>query len=119
MNLPLYKYDEGNGIIYKLEGDFYYPTVFTSSVERDLSLSIAGRTKLAFMKEHELELYVELVEQDRFVEYLRGFSSEFKEQVDFIASQMGGDGNARACAREIVYAQEFERSEDCGQEAEW
>ena len=88
-------------------------------MERDLSLSIAGRAKLAFMKEHELELYVELVEQDRLVEYLRGFSSEFKEQVNFIANQMGGDANAQACAREIAYAQAFERGEDCGQAAEW
>jgi hypothetical protein len=114
MNLPTYKYDEDNGIIYKLDGDFYYPTIVTSVVERDLSLSIAGRTKLAFMKEHEPQLYVELVEQDKLVEYLLGFSGEFNEQVDFIAGQMGGDANARACAREIVYAQTFERGEDCG-----
>lgn len=113
MNLPTYKYDEDNGFIYKLEGDFYYPTVVTDIVERDLSLSIAGRAKLEFMKAHELALYVELVEQDKLAEYLRGFSHEFKEQVDFIAGQMGGDATAQSCAREIVYAQAFERGDDC------
>lgn len=96
MTLPLYKYDEDNGIIYKLEGDYYYPQVMTDLAEENLSLSTAGRVKLSFMREHEMELYCTLVAEDRLGEYLREFSGEFQSKVDLISRQMGGDANARA-----------------------
>lgn len=114
--LPKYQYDADNGIIYKLEGDYYIPEVFTTIVEETLSLSLPGRTKLEFMKENEPWLYVELAEQDRLEEYLQNFSREMQEQIATIAHQMGGDANAEACAREIVYAQTFERSRNDGEE---
>lgn len=108
MSLPKYRFDEDNGLIYKLEGDYYYPEIWTESVEKDLSLSTVGRAKIAFMKEHELELYVQLTEQGELFEHLKEFCSVFHECVNTTAQQLGDDANAFASAREIVYAQMFE-----------
>jgi len=109
MRLPKYRYDEDNGLIYKLKGDYYYPEIWTETAERDFTFSAVGRAKLKFMKEHEPELYVKLVEQGELSKYIKVFCNEFENQVDLIAKKMGNDSNAYACAHEIVYAQMFER----------
>ena len=109
MKEPLkeYVYDESNGIIYRLEGDYYLPELATTFIEKGLGLSVDGRSLLAYMKEHEPQLYVELAEQERLEEYIRDTLAERSERVSYIAEQMGGDANARSCAREIVNAQDY------------
>lgn len=108
MRLPKYRYDEDNGLIYKLKGDYYYPEIWTEAAEKDSTFSAVGRAKLEFMKEYELELYVMLAEQAELSQYIKAFCTEFKNQVELIAKRMGNDANAYACAREVVYAQMFE-----------
>lgn len=116
MRLPKYRYDENNGLIYKLKGDYYYPEIWTEAAEKDSTFSAVGRAKLEFMKEYELELYVLLVGQDKLSEYIKVFCTECKNQIDLIVKQMGSDTNAYACAREVVYTQMFERRENNAEE---
>jgi len=108
MKLPRYQYDEDNGVIYKLTGDYYYPEVFTSVEEKELSLSLEGQARLTHMKEHEPGFYAELAEKGELQAYLSGFTRELREEAALIARQMGGDAYAAACAREIAFAHAFE-----------
>lgn len=74
----------------------------TSIEEVKKSYSPMAQSKLDYMKEHQPELYLELVRQGTLNEYLKEFSSRVSEMTERIAQQMGGDANAYACAREFM-----------------
>jgi len=75
-------------------------------------LNLDGKSTLEFMKEHQPELYAELLHSGKLESYIMQTQREMAEQTEFIAQQMGGDANAQACAREIVRTQMYERSEE-------
>lgn len=109
MSQPKYRYDIDDGLIYELKDSKYEPIISPDDIESDWELSTAGEAKLEFMKEHQLEMYVLLVEQNGLLDYIKDFSSEFASHLKVISEQMSNDANSQAIAREIAYAQMFER----------
>lgn len=67
-----------NGIHYRLHGDFYFPD-FTDPEELG-SLGKWADLHLAFMKEHQTHVYVEMLFADKLVPYLRKFNEQAAER---------------------------------------
>lgn len=67
-------------------------------------LNLDGKTTLEFIKEHNPELYIELLNTGKLESYLMQTQCEMAEQTKFIAQKLGGSANDEARAREIVRA---------------
>ena len=74
-----YKYCSDNDIIHELgEHDMYYPSIYVVSAEQNCSTSIEAKSKLDYMKENNLSLYVNLVENDELDDYINNYLRELK-----------------------------------------
>ena len=61
-----------NDFICEIEDrDIYYPIMFIDGAEKNCSSSIKTRTKLEYMKEHDLAYYVELGKHDKWIFKMR------------------------------------------------
>ena len=88
-NLERYTYDEELEIIYELdEYEVYNPVIFVKSMENECADNIEAGSRLEFMKEHKLEMYVEICEKDGLKDYIDKYMKELFDNYKIILSQM-------------------------------
>lgn len=110
-----------NGISYTLGADgLYYPDL-TLPKGTDYQIGRYGRIRAEYIKEHRHSMYLELVFDGKWNEYLHGVDEECYQRVELLVEQMkAGAGvteklketdqikrvglmnNLKACAEEIV-----------------
>ncbi len=89
MKADKYLYDEEVEIIYELDKhEIYNPIIFVKSEEKDCSDSIDARSRLDYLKEFKLEMYVELCEKDSLKEYIEKYLNSLFDTYKLILSQM-------------------------------
>jgi hypothetical protein len=89
MKLDKYYYDEEVEIIYELDEDeTYNPIIFVESVEKDCADSIETRSRLDYMKEYKLDMYVEICEDGGLKEYIDRYMKQLFDSHKLILSQM-------------------------------
>ncbi len=89
MKVDKYLYDEEVEIIYELDvSEIYNPIIFVESVEKDCADSIEARSRLDYMKEHKLNMYVELFEKDGLKGYIDNYLKRLFDTRKLILSQM-------------------------------
>lgn len=80
-------YDEGNGLSYTLEGDFYIPDLLPPKEEVP-AYGKYGRLRLQYLKEHRRAFYTSLLTQGRLVEHLNNIDKIAIERVERIVESM-------------------------------
>ena len=87
--LEKYTYDEKLETIYELdEYEVYNPIIFVKSIENECAYNIEAGSRLEFMKEHKLEMYVEICEKDGLKDYIDKYMKELFDSYRLILSQM-------------------------------
>lgn len=101
---PKYKYCKDNGLVYELgEHELYYPILHAISTKSDCCHSVAAKTKIEYMKEHQLELYVDLVANKKLNKYIQDYLGQLEKQTNLIYSQMDKqDAMGRLLAEEMA-----------------
>lgn len=85
--MKMHIYDEGNGLFYTLEGDFYLPDLLPPQ-EAAPTYGKNGRLRLQYLKEHRRVFYTCLLTQGRLVEHLNNIDKIAIEKVDRIVESM-------------------------------
>ena len=112
-------YDEKNGLIYTLHGDYYLPDLEIN--EEEPTYGKYGIMRKQFLKEHRSARYQYLVLTGKLTEHLNQVDKEAREKVEMLVEQMaeqwgvteelkmqdqmawvGKMNNIIACAEEIV-----------------
>ena len=84
-----YEYCEDNDWIYELgEHDYYYPIVYVVSAEKNCYTCIKAKVKLDYMKENQLALYIDLVENDKLAEHIQDYLLKLEMKTESIFSKM-------------------------------
>ena len=79
-------YDEGNGLHYTLEGDYYIPDL--KLPEENRSIGRYGRLHRDYLKEQHPARYSYLVLTGELWTYLANLNEQAEERLDFIIEQM-------------------------------
>ena len=79
-------YDEGNGLHYKLEGDYYIPDL--KLPEENRPIGRYGRLHREYLKEQHLARYRYLVLTGELWTYLADLNEQAEERLDLIIEQM-------------------------------
>jgi hypothetical protein len=99
-----YKYSDDNDIIYELgEHHLYYPIIFCKAEDKRCARGVKAKTKLEYIKEHNLELYIELVQNDSLSSYIDFYLDRLEKETVSIYSKMEvQDAMGRLMAEEIA-----------------
>ena len=117
-----YKYDEGNGLWYELQGDYYIPCLKLSD-ENQVTIGIWGQRHLNYLRENKRVLLSGLQISGQLNSYLADIDRQAEERFDCLLKQtIAAEGitenlkaadqmawvckmnNIRNRATEIVYA---------------
>lgn len=115
-----YIFDEGNGLWYELQGDYYIPCLSLPE-EKERPIGLWGQRHLRYIREYRKALYTSLQLSGKLNNYLTDVDQQAQERLDTIIQQMaqaqginealkaadqmawvGRMNNIRACATEIV-----------------
>lgn len=80
-------YDENNGLLYELIGDYYIP-VLTLSSEEQRPISKWGRMHRDYLKEHRPILFNDLILSGKLWTYLADLNEQAQERLSLIVDQM-------------------------------
>lgn len=80
-------YDENNGLLYELIGDYYIP-VLTLSSEEQRPISKWGRMHRDYLKEHRPILFNDLILSGQFWTYLADLNEQAQERLSLIVEQV-------------------------------
>ncbi len=80
-----YKFDEANGLWYKLEGDYYLPCL---SVPEEVGIGIWGERRRRFLRENHNALYTALSLGDKLEDHLRTVNADAEVLFDRLVRQM-------------------------------
>ena len=94
--LPETVFDETNGLTYDLVVDVYLPRLSLREKQEDVGRF--GRQRKRFLKEHKLELYMELALNGTLNEQLAEINKEAKEQIELLTEQLA---NAEGVTEEL------------------
>ena len=86
-SMEKYIFDEGNGLWYELQGDYYIPCL-TVPVQDERPIGIWGQRHLRYIKTERKALYTELLTIGRLNTYLADINEQAKEQVFLLTKQM-------------------------------
>ena len=81
-------YDEKNGLIYTLHGDYYLPNLEIN--EGEPTYGKYGIMRKHFLKEHRSARYQYLVVTGKLTEHLNQIDKEVREKVEMLVEQMVG-----------------------------
>lgn len=73
-----YKYDEGNGLWYELQGEYYLPCL-TLPPEEEMIIGIWGQRHLRYLKEYHRITYTNLLTSGRLNAYLAEVDEQAKD----------------------------------------
>ena len=80
-------YDESNGLLYELQGDYYIPCL-TVPAQEERPIGIWGRRHLRYIKQERKVLYTELLTSGRLNTYLADINEQATEQMLLLTKQM-------------------------------
>ena len=115
-----YIFDEGNGLWYELQGDYYIPCLILPA-EKEQPIGLWGQRHLRYLKEYHRNIYTTLLTSGRLNTYLADIDKQAQERMERLTEQMKQAhgiteqlkvknalewtqrmNNIRACAKEIV-----------------
>ncbi len=82
-----YIFDEGNGLWYELQGDYYIPCL-TVPAEEENPIGIWGHRHLRYIKQERKALYAELLTSGRLNTYLADVNDQAEKQMLLLTKQM-------------------------------
>ena len=82
-----YIFDEGNGLWYELQGDYYIPCL-TVPAHEDRPIGIWGQRHLQYIKKERKPLYMELMTSGRLNTYLADINEQATAQMRLLITQM-------------------------------
>ncbi len=82
-----YIFDEGNGLWYELQGDYYIPCL-TVPAQEERPIGIWGQRHLRYIKTERKALYTELLTNGRLNTYLADINEQATEQMLLLTRQM-------------------------------
>ena len=86
-----YIFDEGNGLWYELQGDYYIPCL-TVPVQDERRIGVWGQWHLRFIKAERKALYTELLTSGRLNTYLTDVNEQATAQMLLLTKQMAERG---------------------------
>ena len=115
-----YIFDEGNGLWYELQGDYYIPCLILPA-EKEQPIGLWGQRHLRYLKEYHRNTYTTLLTSGRLNTYLADIDKQAQERMERLTEQMKRAqgvteqlkaenalewvqriNNIRACAKEII-----------------
>ena len=81
-----YIYDENNGLLYELQGDYYIPCLKLPD-EEQVEIGIWGQRHLEYIKHHRKGFYTSLVLECKLNRYLADINKQAQEMYDKLISQ--------------------------------
>ena len=115
-----YIFDEGNGLWYELQGDYYIPCL-TLPNKKEQSVGLWGQRHLQYLKEFRKNTYTTLLTSGKLNAYLADIDRQAQERFETLTEQMkrvqgiteqlkaesvlewtGRMNNIRTCVIEIV-----------------
>ena len=82
-----YKYDEGNGLWYELQGDYYIPCLKLSD-ENQVTIGIWGQRHLRYLRENNRVLLSSLQSSGKLNGYLADIDSQAEKMFKQLVKQM-------------------------------
>ena len=82
-----YKYDEGNGLWYELQGDYYIPCLKLSD-ENQVTIGIWGQRHLNYLRENKRVLLSGLQISGQLNSYLADIDRQAEEMFERLVKQM-------------------------------
>ena len=82
-----YKYDEGNGLWYELQGDYYIPCLKFSD-ENQVTIGIWGQRHLNYLRENKRVLLSGLQLSGKLNSYLADIDKQAEEMCSRLVKQM-------------------------------
>lgn len=82
-----YKFDENNGLWYKLQGDYYLPCLKLPE-EEQAYIGIWGQRHLRYLKKHHRVLYGNLLTSRKLDSYLADIDKQAEEMYFRLVKQM-------------------------------
>ena len=86
-SMEKYIFDEGNGLWYELQGDYYIPCL-TVPAQEERPIGIWGQRHLRYIKTERKTLYTELLTSGRLNTYLADINEQATEQMLLLTKQM-------------------------------
>lgn len=80
-------YDEGNGIWYELQGDYYIPCL-KASEEENHPIGVWGQRHLEFLKKRQRAVYKEILENGKLNSYLADIDKQAEEMFARLVKQL-------------------------------
>ena len=94
-----YKYDEGNGLWYELQGDYYIPCLKLPEEEQH-PIGVWGQRHLRYIKQHRKALYLNLLTSGK----LNGYLADSDKQAEDMFSRLIKQSAERECVTEQLKA---------------
>ncbi len=85
--------DEGTGIEYILQGDYYIPNITIPKSRRTGNIGRYGRLKLNYMKKYKIPEYTEMLLSNELKSYLLDIEDECKDKLKLLIKQMAEKEN--------------------------
>ena len=82
-----YKYDEGNGLWYELQGDYYIPCLKLPEEEQQ-PIGIWGQRHLRYIKQNRKMLYLNLLTSGKLNGYLSDLDKQAEDMFSRLVKQM-------------------------------
>ncbi len=82
-----YIFDEGNGLWYELQGDYYIPCL-TVPAQEERPIGIWGQRHLRYIKQERKALYTELLTSGRLNTYLADINEQATARMRLLITQM-------------------------------
>ena len=114
--LPETVFDETNGLTYDLVVDVYLPRLSLREKQEDVGRF--GRQRKRFLKEHKLELYMELALNGTLHEHLVGINKEAKEQIELLTEQLAKAEGVTEALKASDQLEWIRRMNSCKERAE-
>ena len=86
-SMEKYIFDEGNGLWYELQGDYYIPCL--TVLDQDESpIGIWGQRHLRYIRKHKVSLYAELLTTGKLNDYLADLNEQAEELFSRLVKQL-------------------------------
>ena len=82
-----YIYDNGNGLWYELQGDYYIPCLVLPAEKEERHIGVWGHRHLQYIREHKKVFYTDLVISGKLQSYLADVEEQAQELFERLMKQ--------------------------------
>lgn len=82
-----YIYDNGNGLWYELQGDYYIPCLVLPAEKEERHIGVWGHWHLQYIREHKKVFYTDLVISGKLQSYLADVEEQAQELFERLMKQ--------------------------------